>query len=149
MRYLLIGLFYFFILFLQGCAYKSQMGNTLEAKSQKHQKLIQRFTQYWNYRSSCNPQKSFSYELPYQQYLLGKEGYIARMDRRYCGAKIFLKKIEHNKMYPDIAIIVRKVELKNGLQYPAKDKWIYIDGQWYHKFYQTVFPPEEKEADFQ
>ena len=151
MRYLFLSTIYLVVLFFQGCLEKqSSLAKTANSHDiGKEKQLVQRFQNYWQHRSSCEIEKAFYYELPYQQYLLGLQEYLSQMDRRYCDAKVSLEKIEFNKENPNIAIIVRKVKLKNGHQYLAKDKWIYVDNQWYHKFYQTIFPPEEEEADFQ
>jgi len=108
--------------------------------------LVKRFLEYWHYRTIGDMKKAWEYELPYQKYLSDFKRYKGMVGPSI-GSKTELVKIE----YPaaDEAIITRKVHLGKDVL-TKKDKWYYVKDNWYHKFYQTIFPPEnEEEAQFQ
>jgi len=112
------------------------------------QKLIQRFKEYWHYRQKGDYNKSYMFELPYQRYLMPFPKYKALAAGSYVGKKTVLEKINLDKKNSQ-AILQRKVYF-NNLYRIKKDKWLYINGQWYHKFYQSILPPKtEEEAEFQ
>ncbi|SMC10165.1 hypothetical protein [Nitratiruptor tergarcus] len=115
--------------------------------SSKEKKLVSAFANYWQARIKGDYKTSFSYELPYQQYIKDFNKYKELIGGIYKGTTITLKNIKYS--HPNIAIVTRVVKIGKNL-YPRKDKWIYIDGKWYHKFYQTILPPRNPEdADFQ
>ncbi|BCD63185.1 hypothetical protein NitYY0826_P26 (plasmid) [Nitratiruptor sp. YY08-26] len=63
------------------------------------------------------------------------------------GAKIIL----YDAIFPNsrTAIIKKKIVTNKSVLF-SKDKWILVDGIWYHKFFQNVLPPKnEEEAEFQ
>jgi len=113
-----------------------------------HQKLIQRFKEYWHYRQNGDYKKSYEYELPYQRYLIPFIKYKSLAAGSYVGDKTILKGIQLDKK-SGAAILQRRVYFGNFYK-DKKDKWIFVNGQWYHKFYQSILPPKTKEeAEFQ
>lgn len=142
-----------FILIFTGCGvYKTSYPNvvvpkSIEFKDKKTKLLIQRFQQYWFYRTHGDYNKSWLYELPHYRFKEFLENYKV-MAGSYANTKIVLKKITY--MHPNVAIIERDVVFEDNTTVSKKDKWIYIKDNWYHKFYQAIFPPQSnKEAIFQ
>lgn len=124
-----------------GCSAKhAQYFSILQDDTQ----LLKRCNEYWQARAKGDMRKAWEYELPYQKYLTSFEEYAAQVgpsDKTIC-TKILEKDNKER-------IVQRKITIgkRNILK---KDKWIFVKDNWYHKFYQTIFPPEtEEEADFQ
>lgn len=143
---------FFMVFFLfSGCLTKqpSTPNVTMEykgIKNKKTKKLIDSFREYWQMRVEGNYKKSYQFELPYQRYIIDYEKY-RKMLGLYAKNKVILVDI----VYPhkDIAIVTRKMQGRKKVQL-KKDKWIYVNGKWYHKFFQTIFPPlNEQEAEYQ
>jgi len=116
-------------------------------RDSKTKLLVKRFLEYWHYRTIGDMKKAWEYELPYQKYLNSFERYKGMVGPSI-GSKTELVKIKYPNA--DEAIITRKVYLGKKDILIKKDKWYYVKDNWYHKFYQTIFPPEnEEEAQFQ
>ncbi len=112
----------------------------------KERKLVKRFVEYWYARTQGDLNKSWEYELPYQKFLGSFKRYKAEVGG-YEGAKIKLLRIKY--LTPSEAIIMREVQMGKK-RLVKKDKWFYLKDNWYHKYYQTIFPPETmEEAEFQ
>jgi len=117
------------------------------AKKRKERLLIKRFVEYWHYRQNGDFKNSWKYELPYQKYVISYKKYKALISNTPA-KKTVLEKIIY--LEPNLAIIIRKIYKNKNSSFMRKDKWIYVKDNWYHKFYQTIFPPETKEeAEFQ
>jgi len=144
-----ITLLFLSIFFLAGCSHKvifTDVHTSLHPQSNKEKGLVQRFEEYWHARVNGQYNKSYIYELPYQQFIIDFDRYKKTLGL-YKNSKVSLVKVQYPQK--NVAIITRKMEGKNG-SWIKKDKWIYVDGNWYHKYYQTLFPPlDEKEAQFQ
>ena len=119
------------------------LSQDLNLSTPKHRALANRFLHYWHARQHNEINTTYSFELPYQRYVTPYHIYRRRLGGLYSGARTQL----HSISFPheDVAIIVRRVYRPNGSFYDRKDKWIFTNGQWYHKYYQTVFPPKGKE----
>ena len=139
------------VLFFSGCNHQPSFSNiilpTYDNISNKERRLFKRFSEYWHYRLIKDFDRTYSYELPYQRYLIDKSTYKGLLDGYGEDTKVQLLKITF--LSPDVAIIQRKIITKaNTLT--GKDKWIYVNGEWYHKFFQNILPPKNKEeAEFQ
>jgi hypothetical protein len=109
-------------------------------------RLKQRFQEYWQYRINGDYKHSFAYELPYQQYITGLKQYKLISGGKYMADKIILYHIHHGKE----CTIVDRIVIMNHKKILKKDKWCFIKDNWYHRFYQSIFPPETaEEAKFQ
>lgn len=135
-----------------GCSEKTEKTEFLKIHSSfnedrnKEKELVKRFQEYWYARVHGKYQQSYQYELPYQQYIVNFAKYRKTLGL-YKNTKVSLIKIYYPQK--DIAIITRKMGSKKNF-WIKKDKWIYLNGKWYHKYYQAIFPPlNEKEAEFQ
>lgn len=137
---------------INGCSFKQQSYANigLEKVKQdirsKNRDLVRRFSEYWHYRLLNNYKKIYNYELPYQRYLIPFSRYKALLAGYGKKAKVNLLSIDRNK---NIAIVKREVVVGNK-RYQGFDKWIFVDGEWCHKFFQNILPPKtEEEAKFQ
>jgi len=138
------------LLFFLGCSsklpvYKETSVERTAISSAKEKKLARAFLEYWRARIQRDYKTSYQYELPYQKYIFRYPDYLKKIGNIYSRSKIKLSKITY--IAPDIAIVDREVKMGNKV-FHKKDKWIYIDGAWYHKFYQTILPSLE-EAEYQ
>jgi len=115
--------------------------------NQDKQKLLEkRFQGYWDARAT-NLKEAYQYELPYQRYINDFSLYKKLVVKTKKGTKAQIVKIEYPHL--NIAIIQRRM-IFGKKQSLRKDKWIYVDGQWYHRYYQSVLPPSNmEEAQFQ
>lgn len=142
-------IYYFFSIFviinLIGC---SSLQQPFPATQQEKRQLLQkRFTEYWQARMQGDYRKSWQYELPSQRFLTSFERYKA-MASGYKGMKVEFGKILY--ISPDEAIIERRIKTSQKSVVVKKDKWFFVKDNWYHKFYQSVFPPKtDEEAEFQ
>jgi hypothetical protein len=116
-----------------------------DLSSIKEKKLAKAFMEYWRARVRGDYKTSYRYELPYQRYILDYDSYRKKIGNIYPKAKVILVKIDY--LSPNVAIISRDVKFKKKI-YHKKDKWIYVDGKWYHKFYQNILPSLE-DAQYQ
>jgi len=118
---------------------------SLTPSSKKEALLVQRFAQYWHKRLNGDYNSSYDFELPSQRYLVSLKEYKNVLGL-YKGSKADLVHISYP--HPDIAIVTRKMRIKNKA-FTRLDKWLFIDDNWYHKFYQTALPPIGEEEKFQ
>ena len=147
-----IAILFSIIFLISGCSLKIpnspnvSYNNHVKLDKRKTKLLVKRFIEYWDSRIKGDAKRSWEYELPYQRYLTPFDDY-RRLLSGYAHTKIELADIHF--LDPDTAIITRKVHTKRKT-YQRKDRWIYVKDNWYHKFYQSVLPPETvEEADFQ
>ena len=95
--------------------------------------------QYWQYRCDKHFDKSYSYELPYLDFLHTKKWYENFFANQREFKKIEVKKVA--KKRDDVVIM-------GILLYPSKghdpiflyDKWIKLDKKWYHKYDDRPLP---------
>ena len=140
------------IFLINGCSLKIphspnvSYSKHVKIDSRKTKLLVKRFIEYWDSRIKGDAQKAWKYELPYQRYMMNFDLY-KRLIGMYKNAKIELSAISFRDK--NTAIIERKISVHKKI-WKKKDKWIYVQDNWYHKFYQSIFPPKtEEEAKFQ
>jgi len=144
MRLLHYILIVFIAIIMVGCSLHRPKPFTYQEKKEL---LSKRFVGYWEARTKGDYKKSWLYELPFQRYLKSYKWY-KEMAPGYKGVQVKLNKIL--SMTQNEAIIERKILYSKKNWVLKKDKWFYIKDNWYHKFYQSVFPPEtQDEAEFQ
>ena len=140
----------FILFFFYGCTIQHSIhfeDVSIQATQVTKRKLVDAFSKYWHYRINGQLKQSYRYELPYQRYTTDFKEYKALIVPYGKNTKIVLRKIETTT--PNTAIITREVRTGKNVFY-GKDKWILVNGRWYHKFFQNVFPPQtEEEAKFQ
>lgn len=106
------------------------------------QKLLKRVAEYWHYRLHNDYQHSYTYELPYQRYLIPLKAYKSLIDGYGKNAKIEIISVKFPNPYT--AIVQRRIKTSTTILF-SKDKWVNVDGEWYHKFFQNILPPKNKE----
>jgi len=127
-------IFLFFIFFIFSFSFEIDYSNNTLIKSS----LKNRFETYWLYRANRKFNLCYSYEMPYLRYLYSKNWYLnyffySRKIKRIKVLKINCK----NKNICYISML-----LYYGSKNPVffKDKWVKVDGVWYHRFYDRVLP---------
>jgi len=118
---------------------------TVTPSSKKERLLLREFSEYWHARINGDYNRSYLYELPSQTFIIPYEKYKDMLGI-YRSNRVRLTEIYYP--HEDIAIVTREMVGKRKTL-KRLDKWIYIDGKWYHKFYQTIFPPIGEETKFQ
>ena len=139
------------VLFFVGCETKIPTYEDVKVQisidKEKDRKLAKRFVEYWHARITGDMKKSFEYELPYQRYVDGYKGYTSKVSPLNNNTRMVLQKIDYE--HPNVAVLERRVFL-NDRNWTKYDKWIFVEGKWYHKYYQNILPPmDDEEARFQ
>ncbi len=105
--------------------------------------LIDRYKNYWAYFSAKEFEKSFKYELPYLNYIKPlswyKEFHSANVKK--FSVKLLDMQIEEGDSH--IVYIRTRFHTKSD-ETVASDKWVLVDGEWYHFYSQTVLPQVPK-----
>lgn len=102
-------------------------------------KLLERFNQFWNYRSNRDFDNMYKMESPHQQFLYTLESYKNFFAAIPSGSKVKIKKLE--KIENDIYNIHANLCLNGDSDCPyLVYKWIEIDGDWYDVFNENTFP---------
>ena len=102
--------------------------------------LKQRVTHYWSSKGDKEFEKSYSYELPYLQYLHTEHWYEKFFQNAPKFSKIELKKItKKNNTTFILGLLLYPKFAPNSPTY-LYDKWINIDGIWYHKYIDSAIP---------
>ncbi len=124
-----------------GCANSPPSYKEIEIKykpaNERERELIDSFAHYWHLRIKGDMKRAFSYELPYQKYVDGWTGYEEKVKPLNKNLKIELKDI--NFTSSNVGIVTKIVKIKNR-RLLQKDRWIYIDDRWYHKYHQNILP---------
>ena len=139
-------LFFLIAIGFWGCSSKLQPSKKVLNFEEKRHGLITTFNRYWKLRTQGKYKQAWKFELPYYRFVTHFSEYKSLVGTYY-KTDVHLQSIKF--IHPNVAIVTRKIRAKNGTYY-KKDKWIYVDRRWYHKFYQSIFPPSNKEeAEFQ
>jgi hypothetical protein len=98
--------------------------------------LKSRFIKYWQNRANKYFFKTYDLEMPYLRYLYSKEWYEDYFSLAPRIKKISIKKIDckDNICYIHMLLKINK----NNVYY--KDKWVKVDGIWYHRFNDNPLP---------
>ena len=131
MKYILFVIIFFFY----GC-------HTLSLQTPSKSSLQKVFQEYWHARMKGEYKKSWHYELPSQRYIFTFDQYRRSLSDSGL-VKVTMQKVKF--IHPSIAIVDREVVYKDGLKTLKKDRWFYIDGRWFHKYYQNILPPSTPE----
>jgi len=103
------------------------------------QGLKERFVSYWEKRGEKKFSKTYSYEIPYLQYLHSRDWY----QNFFIDAPQF-KVIAIHKLYEcgtkSCILGIKLYRKKSSDPIYLHDKWIKIDGVWYHKYRDSYLP---------
>ncbi len=130
----------FFVLILAGCSktYKYVQVDTNLSNGEEHQELFARVRGYWDALSMKDFDETYSYELPYLNFKHNLEWY--KQFHLNNKEKYFIK-IKSIKSIDSDGIAYLKLEYdKNGKTFTFLDKWIDINGRWYHKYSDSLVP---------
>jgi len=120
---------------LDGCSVKSYnfIIQNKKATKKMDRKLFYRFAEYWDAIRKKNFERSYKMELPYIQYVYDISYYKKALQN------IQVKKIEVYKVEYKDPVYIITIKLGNSWQ---KDKWIEIDGEYYHILKDPILFPK-------
>ncbi len=118
---------------------ESILDKNLTLKDTKEIALASRFLEYWHYKATANYDKSYDMELPLYRYLNTKDNYKSHNNFVLKNFKSTLLSIQKLNNDDDISLITLKYSHNNKV-ITKKEKWLYINGTWYHKYLVPVFP---------
>lgn len=133
------------LVFLGGCSrdipqYEdAHVDTNVTLKTDREIRLATRFVEYWHLRSQHEFEKSFEYELPSYRFLNKYKQYEMEsrsMNRDFTST---LKSFTFDPNEADVATIVREYQ-KNTFVSQKQETWMYVNGEWFHKYYFSVFP---------
>lgn len=126
------------ILFLQGCEKYKFASIDANISDDIPSDLKKRYLNYWESKSKNDYKVTFTLELPYENYLKPLEEYISFQTATKTKYKI--KALNIKKPFIDTFIITSEIDFgyKKTLQ---NDKWIEVNGIWYHYYYPNILPP--------
>lgn len=125
--------------FLLGCEQKFEYANkdanlTLEDKNEKD--LSSRHLEYWEDRSKNEFNSSYTYEMPYQQFIKSLHWYN---DFHKTGRKHF-KIIQKEINIKEKSALIESQFIYKKSKYTFHDPWFLVKGKWYHQFKTTKLP---------
>lgn len=101
--------------------------------------LVKSFKEYWELFEKGEYDETYEYELPYQKFLHSKKWYKNFMLGSKKHLKFAISKIKIDPENKNIVYIYIKFHNKYK-KFTQRDKWIKVDGIWYHKFIDTILP---------
>jgi hypothetical protein len=136
----LLSILFFAILFL-GCAkqyQESSIDDNLSLLNEKEELLAERFLEYWHYYNTRDFNTSYTYELPSYRFHTSLKEYKRHIGTSSSFLHVSLKKIAYQ--YDDNNIAITSQYLKIKKRPLNKEKWIYVNGTWYHRYFKPDFP---------
>lgn len=133
------------IILFSACERKYQFvsrDSNLTLNTDIEKKLSQRHLDYWEAYSQKKFDESFTFELPYLNFIKGKEWYDAFFSSNNQNYKIVQKGIKLTDK--DSAIVTTKYIRKKNT-YTFQDRWYRVNGTWYHWYRRSKLPkPDDK-----
>ncbi len=141
------------VLFFVGCDKSSSLqqyqyafidNNLTVEHDVKDLKLLKNnFRNYWEASSKGDLNTSYALELPYLNFLKSLQWYrdFKQDDKRHYKATML--RITSEKDDNEVAYI-RTNYHSDVMDINLTEKWIYISGQWYHYYSQSLLPPPPK-----
>lgn len=126
-----------------GCSHSmnyqfATIDSSLVLKEDKLKHLSKRHQEFWEYFSSKNFDKSYTYELPHLQFLKSLDWYKEFNTPNIQGYKVIQLSIE--EVEKDKAIVKYRYEKKGHQSLLIDDRWVFVDGEWYHYFEFSKLP---------
>ncbi len=112
------------ILAFNGCAikYTENVKHTDKLKDNKFKKA---FLQYWTYMFHKKYDKAYKMELPYFRFLYSKKDYISKENLSNY-KKLIINSIKKKGNIYEVDMV------QEGNPVLIQDKWLYMDGKYYH-----------------
>ncbi len=105
----------------------------------RREALAERVMEYWDARSRHDFKTSYEMELPYDRYLKEYSLYEAEGRSLFKGFFTQVTKIRIDSGDSRIAWVSRDYRYDDK-NLKMRDKWILVNGVWYHKYFFSVFP---------
>ena len=135
-------LFIILLLLLDGCEKKhvySSVDANLSIRDNRFKELEDRHLDYWEAMSLADYDESYRFELPYLNFLKTNEWYREFRSGSREKYKIVIKGIESDSEDDNIAFVKTHIILKHT-DYTFKDRWLYVNGTWYHSYSPSLLP---------
>ena len=124
------------LIILWGCAKKETVKNI-----PTEEVLRERVAEYWDFMIKGEIDKSYLYEEPYYRKTVNMTNHIKSINTvsaRWKRAEIKAIKIKDNMAEVDLLLMIEMTFPKEKIgkieqEAPLKDKWISVDGIWYHQ----------------
>ncbi len=129
-----------FILTVFGCSktYKYVQVNQEFSKKAQYRDLLTQASRYWDALSIKDFDESYEYELPYLNFKHNLEWYKKFHSNNK--EKYFIN-IKSIKSIDLSGVVYIELEYnKNGKTFTFLDKWIDVNGRWYHKYSDSLVP---------
>ncbi len=134
-----LSYYFIVIIFLASSLYASvviKIDNGVKLKKA----LKNRVETYWKARAKKDFETSYKFELPYLNYIHSEDWYEIFFQNASKFSKIELKKIKScNKSICIIGLLLRYRFNPDNFIF-LYDKWIKVDGIWYHKYDDNPLP---------
>ena len=101
--------------------------------------LSERFKSYWEAMSEKNYKETFSYELPYMNFIHDKTWYLDFKEGSRKHFKVTL--LEIVPVGEKSVVVKARFKVKKSV-YTVSDKWYKVNGTWYHQYYDSILPPK-------
>ena len=145
MQYKTVLITMILLFFISGCNERLQtrkyasIDENLIVLNKEEIALANRFIEYWDYRSQHQFDKSYHYEFPYYCFITPISKYIGESKTNNKAFNNIILSINYENLDQTIAWIERKY-IKNNFSSIKKDKWIYVNGSWFHQYTSSAFP---------
>lgn len=142
MKYFLVLLTTLF--FFSGCvSYKyASVSPVFKAEDGKAESLKERNLLFWEYFSNKEFDKSYELELPhlrFQKSLIWYQAFYAPNRKNYKITLMDIETIDEHR-----AIVKNLYEDNAGNSFTMEDRWVFVDGKWYHFFEFSKLPSVDK-----
>jgi len=111
----------------------------LSFRDSSEKELAKRFLEYQHYRSAHEFEKTYPMELPYFRYLRKFRHYKSEISTTNNDFNSTLLSISHHHKYNAI-VDVTYLYKKNNYTSHEQDRWIRVNGEWYHAYRFSPFP---------
>ncbi len=105
------------------------------------EQFVERFSDYWEATSRNDFDKAYAYELPYLNFLKSVDWYYEF--KKASKRKFTVRLLRITPEQDDADILNVRINFKSKqLDTNVTEKWIYINGHWYHSYSQSILPPK-------
>ena len=108
---------------------------------EKNRELVKRFSEYWEATSLKDFETAYNYELPYLNFLKSLDWYLEFKTVSKKNFKTTMLSLTEDKDDKDIVHVRLNIKSKK-VDANVTEKWININGTWYHNYSQSILPPK-------
>lgn len=116
---------------------------TIQKGIQEVDQFLDRYVHYWDFFVKKELSKSYPYELPYLNYLRSLEWYEEFHASNKSKYVVELLSVSIEEGDPNILLARTRFHMKSNIT-ESTDRWVFVDGVWYHYYSQSILPPRPK-----